>query len=130
MHRRMFVLQLLVCASMAGITLPAAAQHPPVHMPRPQQVTFNTHIAPIVHHRCAACHRPGAVGPFPQAAGAASALSGFLMMLSAFGMGHWLGISMDGSVFPLTNGIWFWGVMTAAVAWGLVWRVRPSQTAS
>ncbi|NMG48097.1 Bcr/CflA family efflux MFS transporter [Azoarcus communis] len=76
------------------------------------------------------CGQSGAVGPFPQAAGAASALSGFLMMLSAFGMGHWLGISMDGSVFPLTNGIWFWGVMTAAVAWGLVWRVRPSQTAS
>ncbi|MDO9596305.1 MAG: multidrug effflux MFS transporter [Azoarcus sp.] len=71
------------------------------------------------------CGQSGAVGPFPQAAGAASALSGFLMMLSAFGMGHWLGTHMDGTVLPLTNGMWFWGVMTAAVAWGLVLRIRP-----
>lgn len=71
------------------------------------------------------CGQSGAIGPFPQSAGAASALSGFLMMLSAFGMGHWLGTHMDGTVFPLTNGMWFWGVMTAAVAWGLVLRIRP-----
>jgi DHA1 family bicyclomycin/chloramphenicol resistance-like MFS transporter len=69
------------------------------------------------------CGQAGAVGPFPQAAGAASALSGFLMMVIAFAMGQWLGASMDGSVLPLTNGLWFWGVVTAAVAWGLVGRV-------
>lgn len=72
------------------------------------------------------CGQSGAVGPFPHTAGAASALSGFLMMLSAFGMGHWLGSRMDGTVQPLTNGMWFWGVMTAAVAWGLVWRTRAA----
>lgn len=27
-------------------------------------VTFNTHIAPIVHANCAPCHRPGEAGPF------------------------------------------------------------------
>lgn len=69
------------------------------------------------------CGQAGAVGPFPYAAGAASALSGFLMMVAAFAMGQWLGISMDGTVLPLTNGMWFWGVATAAVAWGLVGRV-------
>ena len=37
------------------------------------------------------CGQSGAVGPFPQAAGAASALNGFLMMLAAFAMGGWLG---------------------------------------
>ncbi len=68
------------------------------------------------------CGQSGAIGPFPHAAGAASALSGFLMMLSAFGMGHWLGAHMDGTVYPLTHGIWFWGACTAAVAWGLVRR--------
>ncbi len=71
------------------------------------------------------CGQAGAVGPFPHAAGAASALSGFMMMLSAFAMGSWLGANMDGSRFPLTNGMWFWGGMTALVAWGLVYRVRP-----
>lgn len=71
------------------------------------------------------CGQAGAVGPFPHAAGAASALSGFLMMLSAFAMGAWLGAHMDGTRFPLTNGIWFWSVLTALVAWGWVLQARP-----
>ncbi|MFN3987225.1 MAG: multidrug effflux MFS transporter [Rhodocyclaceae bacterium] len=71
------------------------------------------------------CGQAGAVGPFPRAAGAASALSGFLMMLSAFAMGAWLGAHMDGTRFPLTNGIGFWSVLTALVAWGWVLRTRP-----
>ena len=68
------------------------------------------------------CGQSGAVGPFPRAAGAASALSGFLMMVAAFGMGGWLGKSLagiaagSGSVLPLTNGIWFWSVLIAATA--------------
>jgi len=69
------------------------------------------------------CGQAGAVGPFPKAAGAASAMSGFLMMVVAFAMGQWLGASMDGTPLPMTNGMWFWGVATAAVAWGLVGRV-------
>lgn len=69
------------------------------------------------------CGQSGAVGPFPQAAGAASALSGFLMMVMAFGMGGWLGKSLaanPSSVLPLTSGIWFWSVAIAATAWTLV----------
>ena len=69
------------------------------------------------------CGQSGAVGPFPQAAGAASAMSGFLMMVAAFFMGGWLGTSLaasPGSVLPLTNGIWFWSVLIAATAWTLV----------
>jgi MFS transporter, DHA1 family, multidrug resistance protein len=42
------------------------------------------------------CGQSGAVGPFPQAAGAASAMSGFLMMVAAFIMGGWLGRSLAG----------------------------------
>ena len=30
-----------------------------------EAVTFNRHIAPIIHTRCAPCHRPGDVAPFP-----------------------------------------------------------------
>ena len=62
----------------------------------------------------------GAVGPFPQAAGAASALNGFVMMLAAFAMGGWLGRHMDGTLFPLAYGLWFWSVLIAASAWTLV----------
>lgn len=71
------------------------------------------------------CGQSGCVGPFPQAAGAASALSGFLMMVVAFAMGGWLGLSLaanPGSVMPLTGGIWFWSVAIAATAWTLVQR--------
>ena len=69
------------------------------------------------------CGQAGAVGPFPKAAGAASAMSGFVMMVVAFAMGQWLGASMDGTSLPMIHGVWFWSVATAAVAWGLVGRV-------
>jgi DHA1 family bicyclomycin/chloramphenicol resistance-like MFS transporter len=74
------------------------------------------------------CGQSGAVSPFPQSAGAASALSGFVMMVVAFFMGGWLGKSLAAtgagtdSVLPLTNGIWFWSVLIAATAWTLVQR--------
>ncbi|WP_372825589.1 multidrug effflux MFS transporter [Polaromonas sp.] len=66
------------------------------------------------------CSQSGAVGPFPGAAGAASALNGFLMMVAAFAMGGWLGAHMDGTVFPLVHGILFWSICIAAIAWTLV----------
>jgi hypothetical protein len=31
----------------------------------PSQITFNTHIAPLVWNKCAGCHRPGQAAPFP-----------------------------------------------------------------
>jgi DHA1 family bicyclomycin/chloramphenicol resistance-like MFS transporter len=66
------------------------------------------------------CGQSGAVGPFPHAAGAASAVNGFLMMLAAFAMGSWLGDHMDGTVLPLTLGVWFWSALIALSAWTLV----------
>ena len=66
------------------------------------------------------CGQTGALGPFPQAAGAASALNGFVMMLAAFGIGGWLGVRMDGTVMPLALGIWFWSACIALVAWTVV----------
>ena len=66
------------------------------------------------------CGQSGAVGPFPKAAGAASAINGVLMMLSAFAMGAWLGQHMDGTVLPLTLGVWFWSALIALSAWTLV----------
>ena len=72
------------------------------------------------------CSHSGAVGPFPQAAGAASALNGFLMMVAAFAVGSWLGQHMDGTVFPLVFGVWFWSVLTALAAWTLVQKYGKS----
>ncbi len=66
------------------------------------------------------CGQTGAVGPFPQAAGAASALNGFLMMLAAFAIGGWLGANMDGTVVPPALALWFWSVCLAVLAWTLV----------
>jgi DHA1 family bicyclomycin/chloramphenicol resistance-like MFS transporter len=68
------------------------------------------------------CGQSGAVGPFPHNAGAASAMNGFVMMLCAFAMGHWLGGHMDGSVLPLTLGMWLWSSLIALSAWTLVQR--------
>ena len=74
-------------------------------------------------------HQPisqsGAVAPFPMAAGAASALSGFLMMLVAFAIGHWMGTHLDGSVFPLIGGELFWSLWIAIT--GLVVVQRQAQ---
>ena len=66
------------------------------------------------------CGQAGVVGPFPQAAGAASALAGLLLALVAFGIGRWLGVALDGTSRPLAYGLAFWALLTCAVAWTLV----------
>ncbi|MFD1709332.1 multidrug effflux MFS transporter [Ottowia sp. GY511] len=69
-------------------------------------------------------HQPvgqsGTVSPFPQMAGAASALNGFIMMAVAFPMGLWLGSAMDGSARPLGLGFLLWCSVIALTAWFLV----------
>jgi len=76
----------------------------------------------IAHGVHQPCSQSGAVGPFPQAAGAASALSGFAMMVAAFAVGTWLGMNLDGTVFPLIHGMAFWGVCITLTGWILVKR--------
>jgi len=72
------------------------------------------------------CGQSGAVAPFPQMAGAASALSGLIMMSTAFAIGSWLGVSLASTageartVLPMSQGIWFWSVVLAVVALTLV----------
>jgi MFS transporter, DHA1 family, multidrug resistance protein len=68
------------------------------------------------------CGQSGSVAPFPKAAGAASALNGFLMMLAAFAVGAWVGRRLDGTVFALTQGVWFWSACVAGVAWTVMQR--------
>lgn len=72
------------------------------------------------------CAQSGAMGPFPRTAGAAAALSSFVMVIVAFSVGQWLGHRMDGTVLPTTYGIWASGVAVAVIAWGLVARVQTA----
>ncbi len=89
------------------------------------EVSVWSAIAPVwlfmighgIHQPCA---QAGAVGPFPDKAGTAASVSGFLMMVVAFGVGLLLGRYLNGTVFPLTLGLGVFGAGTAAVAWTLV----------
>ena len=69
------------------------------------------------------CGQAGVVGPFPRAAGAASALAGLLLALVACGVGLWLGVALDGTVRPLAYTLAFWSMLTCVMAWGPVQRV-------
>ena len=71
------------------------------------------------------CSQSGAVAPFPQAAGTASALNGFLMMLVAFATGQWLGTHLNASVLPLAYAMGFWSLLLVLCAWILVHRYGP-----
>lgn len=66
------------------------------------------------------CGQAAVVGPFPQHAGAASALAGFILAATAVAIGAWLGVAMDGTVLPPVHTIGFMAVATALVAWTLV----------
>lgn len=71
------------------------------------------------------CSTAGAVGPFPEKAGTAAALSGFVMMAVAFLTGLILGqfISLtEPSIYPLTIGMAFWSCMVSFSALILVQR--------
>lgn len=66
------------------------------------------------------CSQAGSVGPFPRQAGAAAALSGFAVALVAFGMGGWLGLSLDGTVRPMALTMMVMGLGAALCGWTLV----------
>ena len=74
----------------------------------------------VAHGMHQPCGQAGCVGPFPHAAGAASALNGLMMMLAAFAVGGWVGTHLDGTIWPLVQGVCFWATVLAAVAWTLV----------
>ncbi len=104
--------------SLAGGTLMGLVALMGWHQPWALLLPF--YLFMLAHGIHQPCGQSGAVGPFPQAAGVASALNGFMMMLAAFGIGAWLGLRLDGTVWPLVNGIWFWSVVLAVISWTLV----------
>jgi DHA1 family bicyclomycin/chloramphenicol resistance-like MFS transporter len=68
------------------------------------------------------CGQTGAIGPFPEKAGTAASLSGFVMTVTALAAGLWLGRHLNGTVYPLTLAIGAFSVVLALVAWTLVQR--------
>ena len=88
---------------------------------RPRVLLLPMALCMLGHGVHQPCGQSGAVGPFPQAAGAASALNGFCMMVLAFGVGAVLGQTMTGhTLLPMALGMWFFGTWVALVAWTLV----------
>jgi MFS transporter, DHA1 family, multidrug resistance protein len=68
------------------------------------------------------CGQAGAVGPFPQMAGVASALAGCVLALVAFAAGSLLGAVMDDTLRALGIGMAVAACVTATIAWTLVHR--------
>lgn len=66
----------------------------------------------------------GAIGPFPQMAGAASALVGFFQMGVASVVGLAIGHAFDGTARPLATGVAVSGFLMLAFFLTLVWPVR------
>ncbi len=66
------------------------------------------------------CGQAGAVGPFPQMAGVASALAGCVLALAAFAVGSLLGATMDNTLRALGIGMAAAACVTATIAWTLV----------
>ena len=68
------------------------------------------------------CSQVGAIAAFPSQAGSAAGLMGFLQMCGASLVGLWMGMSFDGSVFPLTLTIGACAVILFLVVFSLVGR--------
>jgi MFS transporter, DHA1 family, multidrug resistance protein len=90
------------------------------HSPWAQIVPF--YIIGIGHGIHQPCGQTGAIGPFGKAAGTASALNGFAMMMTAFITGMWLSFAFVGSVRPMILTICFWAACLSIVAWTAVQR--------
>jgi MFS transporter, DHA1 family, multidrug resistance protein len=68
------------------------------------------------------CGQACAIGPFPDKAGTAASLSGFIVMVMAFAVSLWLGHALNGTVYPLSLGLGAFSIGVATVAWTFVQR--------
>ncbi len=77
------------------------------------------------HSRLQPCLQALCTAPFPNNAGSASALAGFIMHAVAALIGWWIAISFNGTVYPLTLSLALGSVLLAFS----VWRLVPAQAA-
>ena len=89
----------------------------------PWSVMGPVYLFMLAHGVHQPCGQSGAVAPFPQMAGTASALNGFLMMLGAFFMGGWLGAHMAQPSLALAHGMLLWSLIIGLLAWTWVRRL-------
>lgn len=111
----------LWCAGLSAWTLATDT------LPSPWALMPGLWIYAIGHGMHQPCSQAGVVASFPHQAGAASALSGFIMCCMAFGISAVLAVwmktpGMAGTLHPLTLGVGLGGAITAWVALGLVQR--------
>ena len=115
---------LTLAGSMLWVLLVLAGLHSPLALLLPIALCMLGHG---VHMPCG---QTGALRPFAQTAGAASALNGFAMMLVAFATAALLGQTLDrDALLSMAIGIGFFGLWTALVAWILVPRHGQEQHA-
>jgi len=107
-------LQVLAGTAMAALV--AAGVHVPASIVAPM------FFYGVAHGMIQPPAQAGAMAPFPHSAGAAAALMGFVMMLTAALVGLWIGASYDGTMFPLAFTICAASVASALVAFTAVRR--------
>ena len=105
-----------------GLSLAFFAWH---QAPSVLAIMLPAYLYMLGHSVLQPCSQMGTVMPFPQAAGTASALNGFCMMVAAFATGAWLSAHVDGSTGPLVQGVLFWSSVSAFTVWTLAKRYQP-----
>ena len=95
-----------------------------VGVDHPLAVMLPFYLMSIGHGIHQPCGQTGAIAPFAHAAGTASALNGFLMMLFAFLTSLWLSYLQTtlptAGTLPLVSTMGFWALVLAGVAWTAV----------
>lgn len=88
--------------------------------PQPWSMIVGQYLLAYAHGVNQPCGQAGAIGDFPEHAGRAAALSGFIMMLAAFICGQLIAPSLGTSAWPLLISNAVGSVAIAWVAWVLV----------
>ncbi len=114
---------LALCAGLAMTALAAAGVQHWAALLVPQFAYFAAHG---INFPCA---QVGSVAPFARRAGAAAGLFGFLLMVVAALIGLWIGVSWNGTIYPLVLTVAAAAlVVFATVNLGIARRTAPSGT--
>ena len=98
--------------------------------PQPWAMIVGQYLLAYAHGVNQPCGQAGAIGDFPEHAGRAAALSGFIMMLAAFVCGQLIAPSLGSSAWPLVISNALGALAIAFVAWVAVPRAYANPAAS
>ena len=88
-----------------------------VQGPQPWAMMVGQYLLAYAHGVNQPCSQAGAIGDFPEHAGRAAALSGFIMVITAFACGQLMAPSLGSSAWPLVISNALGAVAIALVAW-------------